>query len=98
MYDLLERLAPGQRKLELFGRPHNIHKGWTTLGNQLGKSQITEPWLRQRLLDEGIFVEDDMTALPPPPADPIVPPWRPLAAAAASRPRRQRRREYVRCT
>ena len=75
MYDLLERLAPGQRKLELFGRPHNIHKGWTTLGNQLGKSQITEPWLRQRLLDEGIFVEDDMTALPPPPSDPIVPPW-----------------------
>ena len=75
MYDLLERLAPGQRKLELFGRPHNIHKGWTTLGNQLGKSQIPEPWLRQRLLDEGIFVEDDMTALPPPPADPIVPPW-----------------------
>ena len=22
MYDMLERLAPGQRKLELFGRPH----------------------------------------------------------------------------
>ena len=33
MYDLLERLAPGQRKFELFGRPHNIHKGWTTLGS-----------------------------------------------------------------
>mgnify|MGYP001174365600 CR=1 FL=1 len=40
MYDLLERLAPGTRKLELFGRPHNVHKGWTTLGNQLGKSQV----------------------------------------------------------
>eukprot|EP00965_Chrysotila_dentata_P218054 6190382-Pleurochrysis_carterae.AAC.2 len=39
MYDLLERLAPGARKLELFGRPHNVHKGWTTLGNQLGKTQ-----------------------------------------------------------
>ena len=74
-YEGAAAVAPGQRKLELFGRPHNIHKGWTTLGNQLGKSQITEPWLRQRLLDEGIFVEDDMTALPPPPADPIVPPW-----------------------
>ena len=24
MYDLLERLAPGGRKLELFGRPHNV--------------------------------------------------------------------------
>ena len=26
MYDLLERLAPGSRKLEMFGRPHNVHK------------------------------------------------------------------------
>ena len=102
------RLAPGTRKLELFGRPHNVHKGWTTLGNQLGKSQarapppplpapadrralaaqglatdsearlplqVSEPWLRQRLLDEGIFEEDDLAPLPQPPDDPIVPPW-----------------------
>ena len=75
MYDLLERLAPGSRKLELFGRPHNVHKGWTTLGNQLGKSQVAEPWLRERLLEEGIFEEDDMTSLPTPPADPFVLPW-----------------------
>eukprot|EP00964_Phaeocystis_antarctica_P053976 scaffold31707_cov66-Phaeocystis_antarctica.AAC.2 len=118
MYDLLERLAPGTRKLELFGRPHNVHKGWTTLGNQLGKSQvaalappprmgtahghrrraqalaarahphphpnphpnsnpnqISEPWLRERLLDEGIFEEEDLAPMPPPPEDPFVPPW-----------------------
>ena len=75
MYDLLERLAPGQRKLELFGRPHNVHKGWTTLGNQLGKTCITEPWLRDHLLAEGVFVEDDLHKLPDPPDDPIVPPW-----------------------
>jgi len=75
MYDLLERLAPGARKLEMFGRPHNVHKGWTTLGNQLGKSQISEPWLRQRLLDEGVYNEEDLTDLPPGPDDPIVPPW-----------------------
>jgi len=75
MYDLLERLAPGGRKLELFGRPHNVHKGWTTLGNQLGKTCITEPWLRQHLLDEGVFVEDDLTTLPEPPVDPLVTPW-----------------------
>jgi hypothetical protein len=75
MYDMLERLAPGQRKLELFGRPHNIHKGWTTLGNQLGKTCITEPWLREHLLKEGVFVEDDLTPLPTPPSDPIVTPW-----------------------
>ena len=75
MYDLLERLAPGSRKLELFGRPHNVHKGWTTLGNQLGKTCITEPWLREHLLAEGVFVEDDLTPLPTPPAKPIVGPW-----------------------
>ena len=114
MYHLLERLAPGVRKVEIFGRPHNVHKGWTTLGNQLGKSQvgapappprvappprpslgresstltpnpdpepnpdpsqISEPWLRERLLDEGIFEEDDLAPMPPPPEDPFVPPW-----------------------
>ena len=68
-------LAPGQRKLEMFGRPHNVHKGWTTLGNQLGKTQISEPWLRQHLLDEGVFEECDLAPMPRPPADPIVPPW-----------------------
>lgn len=75
MYDLLERLAPGMRKLELFGRPHNVHKGWTTLGNQLGKTCITEPWLREHLLSEGVFVEDDLAPLPTPPEDPLVTPW-----------------------
>ncbi len=75
MYDLLERLAPGTRKLELFGRPHNVHKGWTTLGNQLGRSQVTEPWLREHLLREGVFREKDLAPLPPPPKDPIVPAW-----------------------
>ena len=64
MYDLLERLAPGTRKLELFGRPHNVHKGWTTLGNQLGKTRITEPWLREHLLREGVFAEEDLAPLP----------------------------------
>ena len=75
MYHLLERLAPGVRKVEIFGRPHNVHKGWTTLGNQLGKSQICEPWLRERVLTDGVFEEDDLAPLPTPPDDPIVPPW-----------------------
>jgi len=75
MYDLLERLAPGCRKLELFGRPHNVHKGWTTLGNQLGKTQITEPWLRQHVLEEGVFEENDLATMPTPPENPIVVPW-----------------------
>ena len=75
MYDLLERLAPGTRKLELFGRPHNVHKGWTTLGNQLGKTRITEPWLREHLLREGVFAEEDLAPLPEPPKHPVVQPW-----------------------
>jgi mRNA (2'-O-methyladenosine-N6-)-methyltransferase len=35
IYGILERLAPGARKLEIFGRKHNTRPGWVTLGNQL---------------------------------------------------------------
>ncbi|EIW67329.1 mRNA methyltransferase [Tremella mesenterica] len=49
VYGVLERLAPHGRKLELFGRKHNIRPGWLTLGNQLGESQIAEPDLHARL-------------------------------------------------
>jgi len=30
-------MLPGSRKIELFGRNHNIRPGWLTLGNQLGE-------------------------------------------------------------
>jgi len=35
IYGIIERLAPGTRKIELFGRPHNVQPNWVTLGNQL---------------------------------------------------------------
>lgn len=35
IYELIERLRPGGRKLELFARPHNRRQGWISLGNQL---------------------------------------------------------------
>ncbi|EGR30425.1 methyltransferase like 3, putative [Ichthyophthirius multifiliis] len=35
IYNLIERLSPGGKKIELFGRPHNTMPGWLTLGNQL---------------------------------------------------------------
>lgn len=35
IYGLIERMIPGGKKIELFGRPHNCRKGWMTLGNQL---------------------------------------------------------------
>ena len=33
IYGLIERMLPGGRKLELYGRPLNCKKGWCTLGN-----------------------------------------------------------------
>jgi len=36
VYNLIERLCPGGRKIEIFGRKHNFRPGWITLGNQLG--------------------------------------------------------------
>ena len=35
IYGIIERLTPGTRKIELFGRPHNVQPNWVTLGNQL---------------------------------------------------------------
>ncbi|KAI9329728.1 MT-A70-domain-containing protein [Obelidium mucronatum] len=49
IYNLIERLCPGGKKLEVFGRRHNTRPGWLTLGNQLGGSLITDPELKERL-------------------------------------------------
>jgi mRNA m6A methyltransferase catalytic subunit len=48
IYEIIERLSPGGRKLEIFGRPHNLQPGWLTLGNQLEDSHIVESDLSQR--------------------------------------------------
>jgi mRNA (2'-O-methyladenosine-N6-)-methyltransferase len=47
VYGLIDRLSPGTRKLEIFGRMHNVHPGWMTLGNQLGSNKIYDKQLRQ---------------------------------------------------
>jgi len=43
---MIERVLGGKakgRKVELFGRRHNLREGWWTLGNQLGdRDQIFE--------------------------------------------------------
>ena len=39
---MIERLSPGTRKIELFGRPHNIQPNWITLGNQCDGVQLHE--------------------------------------------------------
>jgi hypothetical protein len=43
IYGLIERLSPGTRKLEIFGRAHNVQKNWVTLGNQLDGSFLQPP-------------------------------------------------------
>uniref|UniRef100_H2Y8F1 mRNA m(6)A methyltransferase n=1 Tax=Ciona savignyi TaxID=51511 RepID=H2Y8F1_CIOSA len=42
IYGLIERLSPGTRKLELFGRVHNLQPNWVTLGNQLDGVHLAE--------------------------------------------------------
>ncbi|CAO1629746.1 unnamed protein product [Parajaminaea phylloscopi] len=49
LYGMIERLCPGGRKLELFGRRHNARTGWLTVGNQLKKDEIHDPELQRRL-------------------------------------------------
>ncbi|KZW03694.1 MT-A70-domain-containing protein [Exidia glandulosa HHB12029] len=50
VYGLIERMCPGGRKLEIFGRKHNARPGWLTLGNQLGQDQIHEPDMAARVV------------------------------------------------
>ncbi|XP_062502749.1 N6-adenosine-methyltransferase subunit METTL3-like [Corticium candelabrum] len=43
IYGVIERLAPGHRKIELFGRHHNVQPNWVTLGNQLQGVHLLDP-------------------------------------------------------
>lgn len=51
IYNIIERLAPGKdhRRLELFGRNHNVRAGWLTLGNQLGDTCVYDEDIVNRL-------------------------------------------------
>lgn len=42
LYGIIERAVPRGRRLELFGREHNLRAGWVTLGDQLPPSSIQE--------------------------------------------------------
>ncbi|XP_055307668.1 N6-adenosine-methyltransferase MT-A70-like protein isoform X2 [Sitodiplosis mosellana] len=48
IYGIIERLSPGTRKIELFGRPHNVQPNWITLGNQLDGIRLQDPDLINR--------------------------------------------------
>ena len=43
IYGIIERLSPGTRKIELFGRPHNVQPNWITLGNQTDGVKLLDP-------------------------------------------------------
>ncbi|XP_059485029.1 N6-adenosine-methyltransferase subunit METTL3 [Neocloeon triangulifer] len=47
IYGIIERLSPGTRKIELFGRPHNVQPNWITLGNQLNGVKLVDPPLKK---------------------------------------------------
>ena len=36
LYEIIELLMPGSKKIEIFARNHNLRPGWFSLGNQLG--------------------------------------------------------------
>jgi len=42
MYELIELIMPGSKKIEIFGRNNNLRPGWFTVGNQLGETY--EKW------------------------------------------------------
>lgn len=37
LYHIIDAMAPGAQKVELFARNHNIRKDWLSLGNELGE-------------------------------------------------------------
>ncbi|CAB4252418.1 similar to Saccharomyces cerevisiae YGL192W IME4 Probable mRNA N6-adenosine methyltransferase required for entry into meiosis [Maudiozyma barnettii] len=49
LYGMIERMVGKHaRKLEIFGRDHNIRAGWFTIGNQLTGSCIYEPDIKAK--------------------------------------------------
>lgn len=48
IYNLIERMFPNCMKLELFGRPHNVHENWITCGDQLDGVRLADEELVRR--------------------------------------------------
>merc|ERR1719237_492705 len=52
IYNLIERMFPNCLKLELFGRPHNVHENWITCGNQLDGVRLVDEEIVKRYNQE----------------------------------------------
>ncbi|KAK2194330.1 bifunctional MT-A70-like/S-adenosyl-L-methionine-dependent methyltransferase superfamily [Babesia duncani] len=48
IYRIIERIAPGSLKLEIFGRGHNIRNNWITLGNELDGYKLSHSIIKKR--------------------------------------------------
>lgn len=66
IYGIIERLSPGTRKIELFGRPHNVQPNWITLGNQVDGVRLVDPDLIAAFKKR----YPDGNCMAPPPPDP----------------------------
>ncbi|CAK1543451.1 unnamed protein product [Leptosia nina] len=66
IYGIIERLSPGTRKIELFGRPHNVQPNWITLGNQVDGVRMVDPELIAAFKKR----YPDGNCMAPPPPDP----------------------------
>jgi hypothetical protein len=38
LYEIIELMMPGAKKIEFFARNHNLRNGWFSLGNELGEA------------------------------------------------------------
>ncbi|CAH2231911.1 N6-adenosine-methyltransferase subunit METTL3 [Pararge aegeria] len=69
IYGIIERLSPSTRKIELFGRPHNVQPNWITLGNQVDGVRLVDPDLIAAFKKR----YPDGNCMAPPPPDPGLP-------------------------
>ena len=64
IYGVIERLSPGTRKVELFGRMHNCQPNWMTLGNQLDGVKIIDPDVSESFYQK--YPRGDQDTMKPP--------------------------------
>jgi len=67
IYGIIERLSPGTRKIELFGRPHNAQPNWVTLGNQLdgvviNDQETLDRWMK--VYPKGYYITEQFVLHP----------------------------------
>lgn len=72
IYGVIERLSPGTRKIELFGRSHNCQPNWLTLGNQLDGVVLYDEELKERFYRR--YPREEMALLAPSAAQAPLPP------------------------